>query len=182
MARKGLLAFPVLSCSHFLKLSLSCPVLSNKIFLHNRDYIPCSATTTTMSTLDGASIYHNSDSEDDLDYVPEGEEHGVITTLFYRELPNQTFHLDSDGSVERDTKRPRVGSPPPTQEDLAAAKRCGYVFLCEKYLNSCSVRQALWAQFQDSVNAPSSLPPAESEPKRTVKVEKRHRFAGEDVV
>ena len=38
-----------------------------------------------MSTLDGASIYHNSDSEDDLDYVPEGEEHGVITTLFYRE-------------------------------------------------------------------------------------------------
>ena len=83
MARKGLLAFPVLFLWSFLEV-VSCPVLSNKIFLHNRDYIPCS-TTTTMSTLDGASIHHNSDSEDDLDYVPEGEEHGVITTLFYRE-------------------------------------------------------------------------------------------------
>jgi hypothetical protein len=33
-----------------------------------------------MSTLDGASVHHASDSEDDLDYVPEDEEHGVTHT------------------------------------------------------------------------------------------------------
>jgi hypothetical protein len=63
-----------------------------------------------MSTPDGAANanHHNSDSEDDLDYVPEGEEQ------------------DSDTSdlEERDSKRPRVEGLPPTQEDLAAAKRC----------------------------------------------------------
>ena len=46
---------------------------------------------------------------------------------------------------------------------------------------SPSERQALWAKFQDSVSAPLSVPP-ESEPKRMVKIEKRHRFAGEEVV
>jgi hypothetical protein len=35
---------------------------------------------TTMSTLDGTSNHHNSDSEDDLDYVPEGEGQGVTNT------------------------------------------------------------------------------------------------------
>ena len=30
-----------------------------------------------MSTLDGGANNHNSDSEDDLDYVPEGREQGV---------------------------------------------------------------------------------------------------------
>jgi len=33
-----------------------------------------------MSTLDGAANRHNSDSEDDLDYVPEGEEQGVTNS------------------------------------------------------------------------------------------------------
>jgi hypothetical protein len=35
-----------------------------------------------MSTLDGAANvnHHNSDSEDDLDYLPEGEERGVTNT------------------------------------------------------------------------------------------------------
>jgi len=35
-----------------------------------------------MSTLDGAANHHNSDTEDDLDYVPEGGEQGVISTGF----------------------------------------------------------------------------------------------------
>lgn len=56
-----------------------------------------------------------------------------------------------------------------------------YVSLCEKFLNSCSERQALWTKFQESVNAPSTLPESEPE-KRMVKIVKRHRFAGEDVV
>ena len=30
-----------------------------------------------MSTLDGAANHHNSDSEDDLDYVPEGGGQGM---------------------------------------------------------------------------------------------------------
>jgi hypothetical protein len=33
-----------------------------------------------MSTLDGAANHHNSDSEGDLDYVPEGEGQGVTNT------------------------------------------------------------------------------------------------------
>ncbi|KAI9444240.1 hypothetical protein H4582DRAFT_2071804 [Lactarius indigo] len=89
---------------------------------------------------------------EDLDYVPEGEGHDS----------------DSDNSDERKAKRPRVGlgSPPQTQEELAKAQ---------------SERQALWAKFQASVSAPTPTA-AESGPKRVVKIEKRYRFAGEDVV
>ncbi|KAI0000660.1 bucentaur or craniofacial development-domain-containing protein [Russula compacta] len=100
-----------------------------------------------MPTLPDTSIHHESDSEEDSDYVPEGKDQ------------------DSDTSEERDSKRPRVESLPHAQEDSAAAK---------------SERQALWAKFQDSVNAPPA--PPENEPKRMIKIERRHRFAGEDVV
>ncbi|KAH9974744.1 hypothetical protein BGW80DRAFT_1302435 [Lactifluus volemus] len=99
-------------------------------------------------TLAGPSTNHESDSEEDLDYIPDNE-----------------GHVSDSGSDERDTKRPRVESPPQSHEDLAAAK---------------IERQALWAKFQDSVNASPEAP--ESEPKRTIKIEKRFRFAGEDVV
>ncbi len=34
-----------------------------------------------VSTLDGAVNHHNSDSEDDLDYVPGGEGQGVINPV-----------------------------------------------------------------------------------------------------
>ena len=44
-----------------------------------------------------------------------------------------------------------------------------------------SERQALWAKFQASVNTPTATAQG-SEPERMVKIEKRHRFAGEDVV
>ena len=43
---------------------------------------------TTMPAAADASIHHASDSEDDLDYVPEGEERGVI---LYRELVVREF-------------------------------------------------------------------------------------------
>ena len=33
-----------------------------------------------MSTLDAAANHHNSDSEDDVDYVPECEKQGVTNT------------------------------------------------------------------------------------------------------
>jgi len=99
------------------------------------------------TTLTGTSINHESDSEEDLDYVPECEEH------------------DSDTPDERDTKRPRVEMPSQSHEDLAATQ---------------SERQALWTKFQDSVNV--SPAPPESESKRMIRVEKRYRFAGEDVV
>ncbi|KAH9057929.1 bucentaur or craniofacial development-domain-containing protein [Lactarius deliciosus] len=89
---------------------------------------------------------------EDLDFVPGGEDHDS----------------DSDNSDERNTKRPRVGlgNPPQTQEELAIAQ---------------SERQALWAKFQASVGTPTPTA-AESRPKRMVKMEKRYRFAGEDVV
>jgi hypothetical protein len=54
------------------------------------------------------------------------------------------------------------------------------MFQFEGFSNICSERQALWAKFQDSVNAPPA--PPESEPMRMIKIEKRYRFAGEDVV
>ncbi|KAH9040548.1 hypothetical protein EDB84DRAFT_1476126, partial [Lactarius hengduanensis] len=96
---------------------------------------------------------HESDSED-LDYVPEGGDHDS----------------DSDNSDDHEpnTKRPRVGlgNPPQTQEELAIAQ---------------SERQALWAKFQASVGTPTPTA-AESGPKRMVKMEKRYRFAGEDMV
>ncbi|KAI0287681.1 hypothetical protein BC826DRAFT_916823 [Russula brevipes] len=101
-----------------------------------------------MPNFADTSVHGESDSEEDLDYVPEGEEQ------------------DSDTSEGRDSKRPRVQSPPRTEEDLAAAK---------------SERQALWAKFQESVTAPPASTPSENAAPM-VKVEKRYRFAGEDVV
>lgn len=46
---------------------------------------------------------------------------------------------------------------------------------------SRSKREALWAEFQASLSAPSPSGHG-AEPKKTVKIEKRFRFAGEDVV
>ena len=54
-------------------------------------------------------------------------------------------------------------------------------FLYEMFADKRSERQALWARFQASVSTPTPAT-LESSPKRMVKVEKRHRFAGEDVV
>ncbi|KAI0305231.1 hypothetical protein B0F90DRAFT_1815479 [Multifurca ochricompacta] len=99
-----------------------------------------------MPTLASTSIHHESDSEEDSDYVPEGEDH-------------------DDSTGERDTKRPRVEGTQESPEDSAAAK---------------NERLALWAKFQDSLITPPAT--LESGSKRMVKIEKRHRFAGEDVV
>lgn len=45
-----------------------------------------------------------------------------------------------------------------------------------------STRQALWAAFQASLGAPPPPADAAAAAAKTVKIEKRHRFAGEDVV
>lgn len=105
-----------------------------------------------MPAASGTTPVQNESDSEDLDYVPEGEGRDS----------------DSDNSDERNAKRPRIGpgSPPQTQEELAIAE---------------SKRQALWAKFQASVSAPTPTAP-ESGPKRMVKIEKRYRFAGEDVV
>lgn len=50
---------------------------------------------TTMPAEADASNHHASDSEDDLDYVPEGEERGVIYTVnqLFGDLRSLTFRL-----------------------------------------------------------------------------------------
>lgn len=82
--------------------------------------------------------HHESDSEDDLDYVPEGEERGMI---YFHGLVvwefTQSHAQDSDTEEERDTKRPRVENSPLAPENSAAAKRYGprlFLFAYEEYL------------------------------------------------
>jgi hypothetical protein len=75
-----------------------------------------------------APIRHDFDSEEDLDYVPEGEERGVIHTPARFKGIYKVPHSDSDTDNERDTKRPRVENPPLAPEDLATAKRCAHIF------------------------------------------------------
>jgi hypothetical protein len=127
------------------------------------------------------SAKQESDSED-LDYVPE--DHGMTSsrTMSYSPLSTPSVS-DSDNSEERNAKRPRIGheGPPSTQEELPINKRCGIIFLNETFLDKRSERQALWAKFQASVSTPTPKAPG-SGPKRMVTIEKRHRFAGEDVV
>ncbi|CAL1708914.1 unnamed protein product [Somion occarium] len=71
---------------------------------------------------------------------------------------------ESSSDEEPEAKRIRTGSPLPTVEDAAEQKR---------------IRDALWAEFQASVSTPPVHPLQET---KMVKVVKRFRFAGEDVV
>ncbi|KAJ6532721.1 bucentaur or craniofacial development-domain-containing protein [Mycena vulgaris] len=66
---------------------------------------------------------------------------------------------------EPDLKRARTGSPKPTSEEDAAKKQ---------------TREALWANFQASVDEPQNK--LEAEPKKMVKIEKRYLYAGEHTV
>ncbi|KAJ7484422.1 bucentaur or craniofacial development-domain-containing protein [Mycena latifolia] len=66
---------------------------------------------------------------------------------------------------EPDLKRARTSSPKPTAEEDAAKKQ---------------TREALWANFQASIDEPQDK--AVEEPKRMVKIEKRYLFAGEQTV
>ncbi|KII91235.1 hypothetical protein PLICRDRAFT_105952 [Plicaturopsis crispa FD-325 SS-3] len=68
----------------------------------------------------------------------------------------------SDSDDERKVKRARTASPEPPIEDAEDQKKA---------------REALWADFQASVSAPQK-----SGPPKLVKIEKRYRFAGEEVV
>lgn len=91
-----------------------------------------------------------------------------------------------DSSSEEDepeNKRARTSSPAPV-EDPAEEKK--YVHVHCLYASSISIdatqlraRDALWAEFQASVANPPTRPP---EPAKMVKIVKRFRFAGEDVV
>jgi len=84
---------------------------------------------------------HDSDSEDDSDYVP-----------------------DADDSLDEEPKVKRVRTSSPVVEDNEEQKR---------------IRESLWAEFQASVSAPNTKPATTP---RVVKIEKRFRYAGEDVV
>ncbi|KAH9926736.1 bucentaur or craniofacial development-domain-containing protein [Fomitopsis serialis] len=66
---------------------------------------------------------------------------------------------------EPDAKRARVSSP--TEEDQYEDKR---------------KRDAIWAEFQASLTTPQPKTSDSSAPSPMVKIEKRYRFAGEDVV
>jgi hypothetical protein len=70
-----------------------------------------------------ASNHHESDSEDDTDYVPEGEERGVIYNVGLLFWYSQPHNPDSDTEEERDAKRPRVEGSPLAPENSAAARR-----------------------------------------------------------
>ncbi|KAA1479346.1 hypothetical protein DENSPDRAFT_886667 [Dentipellis sp. KUC8613] len=103
-----------------------------------------------------ATHQHDSDSEDDPDFVPTNQ-----------------HESDSSGD-ERDTKRPRnagspTRSPRLTAEEEAAQKKA---------------REELWAGFQASVASTSATPkpPADANAPEMVKIEKRYRFAGDDVI
>jgi len=73
---------------------------------------------------------------------------------------------DPESSEEEpETKRRRTSSPKLTEEDKASNKQD---------------RDALWESFQTSVS--SSTPPKPEPPKSMIKIEKRYRFAGEDVI
>ncbi|KAF9459741.1 bucentaur or craniofacial development-domain-containing protein [Collybia nuda] len=90
---------------------------------------------------------NDSDSEDDVDYVPPAEK-------------------EDSSDEEPELKRARTTSPPLPVVTEAEKKQ---------------QRDTLWASFQASVEAPSEhVLPESSKPK--VKIEKRYRFAGEDVV
>ncbi|ESK96389.1 craniofacial development protein 1 [Moniliophthora roreri MCA 2997] len=68
---------------------------------------------------------------------------------------------------EPDAKRARVTSPKPSEEDEAAKKLA---------------RETAWKNFKESVEGGNSTSEQNDQPKKTVKVEKRHLFAGEQVV
>ncbi|TDL19577.1 hypothetical protein BD410DRAFT_791959 [Rickenella mellea] len=81
-------------------------------------------------------------------------------------VPDDADSHSESSDDERESKRNRTKSPDLSEEMIAAQKQA---------------RAALWADFQASVSTP---PPPKSElaPPKMVKIEKRYRFAGEDVV
>jgi len=70
---------------------------------------------------------------------------------------------ESSDEGDREVKRQRTSSPRPMKEDTKEKKKA---------------REALWEQFKSSVSAPVATTVAAP---RTVKIEKRYRFAGEEV-
>ncbi|KIM42308.1 hypothetical protein M413DRAFT_444734 [Hebeloma cylindrosporum] len=108
-------------------------------------------------TLLSQHVPHNSDSDsDDEDYVPSDE--------------NKKDDSDSEASDdEGSAKGLGETEPPPTVVDQEEKKRA---------------RDALWADFQASAAAGPSKSPngRSSQQPRMVKVERRYRFAGEDVI
>ncbi|RDB27514.1 Craniofacial development protein 1 [Hypsizygus marmoreus] len=83
-------------------------------------------------------------------------------------IPPAQGASESSEDEEPNSKRPRTSesSPQPPEQDEAEKKKA---------------RDALWSSFQASI----ATPPSRSEPeppKEMVKIEKRYKFAGEDVV
>ncbi|KAF8634839.1 hypothetical protein AX17_004089 [Amanita inopinata Kibby_2008] len=93
-----------------------------------------------------------SDSENDSDYRPPPPDAGHSV---------DEGSSDVSDNEQPESKRPRAESPKLSAEDEQARKQA---------------RDTLWASFQNSVNRPSS-----AAPKKLVKIQKRYRFAGEEV-
>ncbi|KAG9218119.1 hypothetical protein CCMSSC00406_0010140 [Pleurotus cornucopiae] len=96
----------------------------------------------------------DSDSENDGDYVPPVE----------KDSSSSDEDEDEDGGHE-DNSTPRP--VPPTAEDVEAQK---------------AAKHALWARFQAAVASESPSQAQTATAKAQVKIEKRYRFAGEDVI
>ncbi|KAF5352204.1 hypothetical protein D9758_009188 [Tetrapyrgos nigripes] len=111
----------------------------------------------------------DSDSEDDGDYVPpaQGGSSFLRFMLKAKLILNEVDSSDSESEGEPVNKRPRTASPTP--EDAEAKKKA---------------REELWKSFKDSINAETSdvTPNDVSQTVKLVKIEKRYRFAGEDIV
>ncbi|KAL0958068.1 hypothetical protein HGRIS_000246 [Hohenbuehelia grisea] len=111
---------------------------------------------------------HDSDSEDDSDYAPPVAEGKIMVKLAPFCLSKNYPPDDASSSDdEPNLKRVRTTPPQENEEDDQARK---------------AARDALWASFQASVSgsiAPTSEP---AESQKLVKVEKRYRYAGEEVI
>ncbi|THH08136.1 hypothetical protein EW146_g9097 [Bondarzewia mesenterica] len=113
-----------------------------------RTYVNVQRSTTVMSAAE-PNMHHNSDSEDDSDYVP-----------------NDNHELESSDD-DRETKRLCISPGPQLSHDDSEAQK--------------RAREALWADFEASVVNSTPSIRDEDQPK-LIKVGKKYRFAGEDVV
>jgi hypothetical protein len=90
---------------------------------------------------------------------------------------------DSESDTEKSLESSHTAIPT-TVADLEEKKRCiqanSLMYQPITHRLTCSKREALWAEFQTSVA--NVKPPEYAIPSKTVKIEKRYRFAGDEVM
>jgi hypothetical protein len=135
----------------------------------------------------GRSTNSDEDDEDDGEYIPPADTHGWCL-IRASVLLMLTALIDSDDKQSLRAKRARTEdlSQIPPVIDGAERKRYEYSSLSRMFLIHYvrSASAALWSDFQASVASSSTTrtPLETSGPAKLIKIEKRYRFAGEDVV